>query len=179
MGKCYESIVESKVRAIVCCPQSIFVAKSGKKSSIQFHHQLFRQSRAHLGNVNDLYPQCVAPGGASTLLSGLSHCAGVVMSPKMNARLKHIEFVNLVPGRFPARRRSPSSFACRESVADLSSSLGVFHRVEDRRTHIQVCCLLDFTVKAVRVASRRGTSSQTINHLKALSIELLDRVHQF
>ena len=38
-------------------------------------------------------------GEASTLLSGLSHCAGVVMSPKMNARLKHIEFVNLAPGR--------------------------------------------------------------------------------
>ena len=38
-------------------------------------------------------------GEASTLLSGLSHYAGVVMSPKMNARLKHIEFVNLAPGR--------------------------------------------------------------------------------
>jgi heat-inducible transcriptional repressor len=38
-------------------------------------------------------------GEASTLLSGLSHCAGVVMSPKMNARLKQIEFVNLSPGR--------------------------------------------------------------------------------
>jgi heat-inducible transcriptional repressor len=38
-------------------------------------------------------------GEASTLLSGLSHYAGVVMSPKMNGRLKHIEFVNLAPGR--------------------------------------------------------------------------------
>ena len=38
-------------------------------------------------------------GEATTLLSGLSHCAGVVMAPKMNARLKHIEFVNLAPGR--------------------------------------------------------------------------------
>lgn len=38
-------------------------------------------------------------GEASTLLSGLSHYAGVVVSPKMNARLKHIEFVNLAPGR--------------------------------------------------------------------------------
>lgn len=36
---------------------------------------------------------------ASTLLSGLSHCAGVVMAPKMNAPLKHIEFVSLAPGR--------------------------------------------------------------------------------
>lgn len=38
-------------------------------------------------------------GEATTLLSGLSHCAGVVVAPKLNARLKHIEFVNLGPGR--------------------------------------------------------------------------------
>ena len=38
-------------------------------------------------------------GEASTMLSGLSQCAGVVMVPKLNARLKHIEFVNLGPGR--------------------------------------------------------------------------------
>ena len=35
----------------------------------------------------------------TTLLSGLSHCAGLVMAPKRNLRLKHIEFVNLGPGR--------------------------------------------------------------------------------
>ena len=38
-------------------------------------------------------------GEATTMLSGLSHCAGVVVAPKLNARLKHIEFVNLGPGR--------------------------------------------------------------------------------
>jgi heat-inducible transcriptional repressor len=38
-------------------------------------------------------------GEATTLLSGLSHHAGVVLAPKLNARLKHIEFVNLGPGR--------------------------------------------------------------------------------
>jgi heat-inducible transcriptional repressor len=38
-------------------------------------------------------------GEATTLLSGLSHCAGVVLAPKMNAPLKHIEFVSLAPGR--------------------------------------------------------------------------------
>ncbi len=38
-------------------------------------------------------------GEASMMLSGLSQCAGVVMSPKMSIRLKHIEFVNLSPGR--------------------------------------------------------------------------------
>jgi len=36
---------------------------------------------------------------ATALLSGLSHCAGLVMAPKRNLRLKHIEFVNLGPGR--------------------------------------------------------------------------------
>ena len=38
-------------------------------------------------------------GEASAMLSGLSHCASLVMSPKFNARLKHIEFVSLSPGR--------------------------------------------------------------------------------
>jgi heat-inducible transcriptional repressor len=38
-------------------------------------------------------------GEATTLLSGLSHYAGVIVAPKLNARLKHIEFVNLGPGR--------------------------------------------------------------------------------
>ncbi len=36
---------------------------------------------------------------ASALLSGLSHCAGLVVAPKQDLRLKHIEFVNLGPGR--------------------------------------------------------------------------------
>lgn len=38
-------------------------------------------------------------GEASSMLSGLSQCASLVMSPKFNARLKHIEFVSLSPGR--------------------------------------------------------------------------------
>ena len=36
---------------------------------------------------------------ATNLLSGLSHCAGVVITPKHNPRLKHIEFVPLSPQR--------------------------------------------------------------------------------
>ena len=32
---------------------------------------------------------------ATNLLSGLSHCAGVVVAPKLSMRLKHIEFVKL------------------------------------------------------------------------------------
>ena len=36
---------------------------------------------------------------ATTLLSGLSRCAGLVMAPKTELPLKHIEFVNLGPGR--------------------------------------------------------------------------------
>jgi heat-inducible transcriptional repressor len=38
-------------------------------------------------------------GEASSLLSGLSHCAGLVLAPKTDRPLKHIEFVSLSPGR--------------------------------------------------------------------------------
>ncbi|CAK0753050.1 Heat-inducible transcription repressor HrcA [Azospirillaceae bacterium] len=51
--------------------------------------------------------QCAAAGRsvadvldeAGSLLSGLSSCAGVVLAPKTDRPLKHIEFVNLGPGR--------------------------------------------------------------------------------
>ncbi len=36
---------------------------------------------------------------ATTMLSGLSRCAGLVVAPKTARRLKHIEFVHLGPGR--------------------------------------------------------------------------------
>lgn len=36
---------------------------------------------------------------ATTMLSGLSHCAGLVVAPKTERALKHIEFVHLGPGR--------------------------------------------------------------------------------
>ncbi len=36
---------------------------------------------------------------ASEMISGLSHCAGVVLAEKLVARLKHIEFVPLEPGK--------------------------------------------------------------------------------
>lgn len=36
---------------------------------------------------------------ASEMLSGLSRCAGVVVAPKRDAHIKHIEFVGLSPGR--------------------------------------------------------------------------------
>ncbi len=51
--------------------------------------------------------QCVAAGKslpqvleqATQLISGLSHCAGLVMAPKTEGALKHVEFVSLGPGR--------------------------------------------------------------------------------
>jgi heat-inducible transcriptional repressor len=51
--------------------------------------------------------QCLADGRslpemleqASSMLSGLSHCAGLVVAPKTERPLKHIEFVHLGPGR--------------------------------------------------------------------------------
>jgi heat-inducible transcriptional repressor len=36
---------------------------------------------------------------AGEMISGLSHCAGVVLADKQVARLKHIEFVQLEPGK--------------------------------------------------------------------------------
>jgi heat-inducible transcriptional repressor len=36
---------------------------------------------------------------ASTMLSGLSHCAGLVVTPKRDPALKHVEFVPLAPQR--------------------------------------------------------------------------------
>jgi len=33
------------------------------------------------------------------MLSGLSHCAGLVLTSKINVRLRHIDFVDLSPGR--------------------------------------------------------------------------------
>lgn len=51
--------------------------------------------------------QCMADGRslpelleqATAMLSGLSHCAGIVVAPKTERPLKHIEFVHLGPGR--------------------------------------------------------------------------------
>src|SRR5260370_97099 len=37
--------------------------------------------------------------GQATAPSGLSHCAGIVVVPKQERPLKHIEFVHLGPGR--------------------------------------------------------------------------------
>ncbi len=56
---------------------------------------------------NDIDSQCKVSGRSvaqvmeevSTMLSGLSHCAGLVVAPKLEARLRHIEFVHLGPGR--------------------------------------------------------------------------------
>jgi heat-inducible transcriptional repressor len=36
---------------------------------------------------------------ASEMISGLSHCAGLVLAEKQDLRLKHIEFVSLEPGK--------------------------------------------------------------------------------
>jgi heat-inducible transcriptional repressor len=44
-------------------------------------------------SIEDLLSQ------ASTMLSGLSQCASLVLAPKAEAALRHIEFVSLKPGR--------------------------------------------------------------------------------
>ncbi|MDG5497744.1 heat-inducible transcriptional repressor HrcA [Niveispirillum sp. BGYR6] len=56
---------------------------------------------------SDIEARCAAGGRsmpevleeATNLLSGLSSCAGLVLAPKTDRPLKHIEFINLSPGR--------------------------------------------------------------------------------
>src|SRR5712692_8181053 len=74
--------------------------------------RLFVHGLLEIGNLaederNNIESLCRARGKslsqaleeATTALSGLSHCAGVVVVPKQERPLKHIEFVNLGPGR--------------------------------------------------------------------------------
>lgn len=59
------------------------------------------------GERKSIEARCAAAGRsvqsvlseATKLMAGLSNCAGLVSAPKQDARLKHIEFVNLGPGR--------------------------------------------------------------------------------
>src|SRR3546814_14882710 len=60
--------------------------------------------------------QCAAAGRspnqvleeASSLLSGLSRCAGLVMAPKLERKLKHLAVVRLGPGRAVAVLVAPN-----------------------------------------------------------------------
>jgi len=74
--------------------------------------RLFVDGILEIGNLTrderaDIEAQCRAAGlsaakvleEASGLLSGLSHCAALVMAPRAEEKLRHIEFVNLGPGR--------------------------------------------------------------------------------
>ena len=74
--------------------------------------RLFVDGLLEMGNISDeerqhIKTQCAAAGRSTTqileeasgLVSGLSNCASFVVAPKTEARLKHIEFVNLGPGR--------------------------------------------------------------------------------
>ena len=74
--------------------------------------QLFVHGLMEHGNLSGeergrIEAQCAASGRsldevleeASSMLSDLSHCAGLVVAPKVEESLKHIEFVALGPGR--------------------------------------------------------------------------------
>jgi heat-inducible transcriptional repressor len=74
--------------------------------------RLFVNGLLEIGNISEeeresIEARCAAVGRsvtealeqATTLLSGLSRCAGLVLAPKTDQPLKHIEFVNLGPGR--------------------------------------------------------------------------------
>jgi heat-inducible transcriptional repressor len=74
--------------------------------------RLFVNGLLEVGNISEqermsIETRCAAAGRsmnealeqATSLLSGLSRCASVVMAPKTEQPVKHIEFVNLGPGR--------------------------------------------------------------------------------
>lgn len=74
--------------------------------------RLFVDGLLEVGNLTEeerksIDSQCAAAGTsvaglleeATTVLSGLSRCAGLVLAPKTDSPLRHIEFVNLSPGR--------------------------------------------------------------------------------
>jgi heat-inducible transcriptional repressor len=72
-----------------------------------FVHGLLEVGRLAEEERRSIESLCVARGKslpqaleeAITALSGLSHCAGVVVAPKQDRPLKHLEFVHLGPGR--------------------------------------------------------------------------------
>ncbi len=74
--------------------------------------RLFVDGLLEIGNLTaaeraNIESKCAAVGNsvkgmleeASTAISGLSGCAGLVMAPKTDTPLRHIEFVSLSPGR--------------------------------------------------------------------------------
>ncbi len=74
--------------------------------------RLFVDGLLELGNLAEsdrtaIKNQCGAAGAsydavleqATSMLSGLSHCAGLVVAPKLKSELRHIEFVGLSPGK--------------------------------------------------------------------------------
>ncbi|HEY5598312.1 MAG TPA: heat-inducible transcriptional repressor HrcA [Kiloniellales bacterium] len=72
-----------------------------------FVHGLLERGNLTQDERRHIESQCVASGRsmpevleeATGMLSGLSRCAGLVVAPKLNESLKHIEFVSLGPGR--------------------------------------------------------------------------------
>jgi len=85
---------------------------SAGRQPTEFGLKLFVDGLLELGDLSEveraqINSECAAAGrslpemleGATALLSGLSHCAGLVTAPKADKALRHIEFVHLGPGR--------------------------------------------------------------------------------
>ncbi len=72
-----------------------------------FVHGLLERGNLTKHERSEIDARCAAQGRSfnevmeetSTMLSGLSRCAGLVFAPKSDEPLKHIEFVSLGPGR--------------------------------------------------------------------------------
>jgi heat-inducible transcriptional repressor len=85
---------------------------SAGRQPTEFGLKLFVDGLLEVGDLSEaerarINSECAAAGrslpemleGATALLSGLSHCAGLVTAPKTDKALRHIEFVHLGPGR--------------------------------------------------------------------------------
>ncbi|MGL4397876.1 MAG: heat-inducible transcriptional repressor HrcA [Hyphomicrobium sp.] len=96
---------------------------------------------------------------ASELISGLSHCAGVVLAEKQVAKLKHIEFVPLEPGK------------------GLVVLVGEDQNVENRVVNLpmglppsalqEASNYLNTHIRGLTIAEARATIEKDLHHAKA------------
>jgi len=75
---------------------------------------------------------------ATSALSGLSHCAGIVVVPNQDRPLKHIEFVHLGPGRALVVRGQANLLEDVTALADLERLRTLFEMLETRETMLRL-----------------------------------------
>ncbi len=106
--------------------------ETGNLSSDE-RHQIENQIK---GNRDKSVDEVLAE--ASEMISGLSHCAGLVVSEKQVGRLKHIEFVQLEPGKALAILVGDDN-SVENRIIDLPSGLPNSALVEARTISTPTC----------------------------------------